>query len=178
MWGHPDESEFWDQREKARNQKASDKPTTTDEPERYHLSELKTVRVAWKPPPPDSSEHTLAQKFAEAQQKPLPLTYTFRDAKTDMKDPVQRKRLFGNLHRQLVLEVQRARNSGSSSYVDLKLWEEGLQHASKGVETYLDLDMETFEARIREIVRELIMKRQQFGFEQERLRHQALERQA
>jgi hypothetical protein len=111
---------------------------------------------------PDVHDASLiADIEARHANQPRPITYTFINPNMDMSIPENKRKCFGNLHRQLGREVEKAVECGSYMGLDSAVWREVGEHAGRTIESWDDMEMDLFEPRVRELVKLLIQKRRE-----------------
>ena len=122
------------------------------------VNNLDTEVVEWEQP--DDVDVTLLDEINAAHKAlPQPVTYTVVNSSTDLSDPSQRCRLFGNLVRQLTMEKERAVKCGSWVMLAPEVTKEVLEYTARPLDAWLDTEMDMFEPRVREMVKALIQKR-------------------
>ena len=97
-------------------------------------------------------------KIIERQKQPRPLTTSAKNPRIEMTDKRKRK-LWGNLHRQLGDELYKAKKHGYALEKDI------IGEAARFVREYDradTLEMDLMDGRVRDIVRMLIAKRREF----------------
>jgi hypothetical protein len=157
FWG-PDETEFWAEHEAKK--KALAKTERPSLPKPLSVNQLPIKEIEWEQP--DNPEPSLLQDIKKAHQElPKPLTYTVVNPKSDPNAPETKRRIFANLHKQLIREVGVAVEKGIAMSFAPEVWDEINGHAGKPVDDWEDVDMAVFERRVRELVRMLIAKRRE-----------------
>jgi hypothetical protein len=92
---------------------------------------------------------------------PMLITYTAVNTWTDSSKPENKRRLFRNLHWQLIKELERAIKCGSWTIIPADVLKEAWGHAAKPAEHWVDLDADVLAPRIRELLKLLIAKRRE-----------------
>jgi hypothetical protein len=124
------------------------------------IDELNVQIIEWEQP--KNLETTLLNDIEAAhKQQPHPITYTVVNPSSDPTAPETKRKIFGNLHRQLQQEVEKAFVCGSWMSVSAEVVNEAKCHAGKALEEWEDVDMALFEPCIREVVKLLIAKRRE-----------------
>jgi hypothetical protein len=157
-WG-ADETDYWAQKDaEIRALAKLERPVTT-KPHTRHINQLIPEIIEWEQPGIQNT--ALMSEIEEAHKTPLPITYTAISSSTDMSRTQNKRRLFGNLHRQFAKEIEKAKEWESWLAIPPEVWHEAQGHASKPCHHWEEMDIILFEPRIRELVRLLIAKRRE-----------------
>jgi hypothetical protein len=164
IWG-VDETEYWANiSNDAKTSKNDERP-----PQPHQLPITSSQPIIINYAPADIDDCDPLKDIRQLQGKPRPATVTAKNPNTKM-DVENKRRLFRNLHKQLSEELGIAKQLGTLGPATEKFVNEATDFATKHVECWEDLDINMMEPRVREIVRELIIKRQVFIKERDQFR--------